>query len=93
MDVVHYCLSVSPCHPLEAAFATFRSIVSAVQKSNTVTCKQQLQLLTISIAQLLEVLLNEHRVGRLSTQATSTVALDKLQKYVLSILMDETSES
>ena len=81
MDIVQQCLSLNPVPYLAPAFAAFKVIWPSVQQAQA--SKQQLDVLALSIAQLLIALNDEYRTGRLVPAKTSA-AFDDLCRFVKS---------
>jgi hypothetical protein len=86
MDIIHHCLALAgasvPC--LSPAIVIFKSIWVAVEQVHV--CQEQLISLAQSTAQLLEVLNDQFRSGRLSESqnATHLASLYKLCIFFLS---------
>ena len=77
MDIVSQCLSLTPVPYLKTAFDIFRFIVVTIEQVQA--CRQQLRVLSISIAELLNTL-DKERDGRLSITGRSAEPLEVLQK-------------
>jgi hypothetical protein len=81
MDIIQQCSSLVPFPYLAPAFTVFKFIWSSVQQAQA--SKQQLEVLTQSIAQLLKTLDGEYRARRLLPARTS-VPFDDLCRFVRS---------
>jgi hypothetical protein len=81
MDIIQHCLSLAPVPYLAPAFTVFKFIWSSVQQAQA--SKQQLEVLTQSIAQLLKTLDGEYRARRL-LPAKTLVPFDDLCRFVRS---------
>jgi hypothetical protein len=81
MDIIHQCLSLVPVPYLAPAFSVLKHIWSSVQQAQA--SKQQLKVLTQSIAQLLRTIDEEYRAQRLLKSRTST-PLANLHGFVVS---------
>jgi hypothetical protein len=79
MDIIYSCLSLAPVPYLAPAFSALRFIWLSVQQVQA--SQQQLEALAQSIAQLLHMLDEEFRAGRLLQSRTSTPLAD-LCRYV-----------
>lgn len=84
MDILHQCLSLVPVPYLAPAFAAFRFIWSSVEQAQA--SKQQLKVLTQSIAQLLQTLNGQYRAQRLLEVQTSKSFTD-LCGFVMFVLL------
>jgi hypothetical protein len=82
MDVIHLCMGLTPVPGLSSAFYVFKSIWEAVEEVNV--CQEQLISLARSAAQLLEVLNEQFRSGRLSESQNGTqlTNLYKLSEFL-----------
>ena len=80
MDIIGRCLSLAPVPYLGHAWSIFQFIWTTIQAVQSST--EQLRALAASIAQLLQTLDAEIRVGRLVPKRTSA-ELDSLTKFVL----------
>jgi hypothetical protein len=79
MDIIQQCLSLAPVPHLAPAFTVFKFIWSSAQQAQA--SKQQLEVLTQSIAQLLKTLDGEDHAQRLLLARTS-VPFDDLCGFV-----------
>jgi hypothetical protein len=77
MDVIQHCLALAPVPGLAPAFYVFKSIWMAVEQVHV--CQEQLISLAQSTAQLLEVLNEQFRSGRIS-ESQNDIQLTKLYK-------------
>jgi hypothetical protein len=75
MDLAQFAFSISPVPCLGVAFSGLRLICDSVQQVKT--SREQLQTLTLLIAQLLRTLNQEYKTGRL-TEARTSRALQNL---------------
>ena len=81
MDIIQQCFFLAPFPYLAPAFTVFKFICSSVQQAQA--SKQQLEVLTQSITQLLKTLDGEYRAQRLLPAWTS-VPFDNLSRFVRS---------
>ncbi|KIM77036.1 hypothetical protein PILCRDRAFT_12391 [Piloderma croceum F 1598] len=79
MNIIHQCLSLAPIPYLAPAFSILRFICSPIEQAQA--SKQQLRALAQTIAQLLCMLNEEYRAGRLVRAKTST-SVANLDRFV-----------
>jgi hypothetical protein len=83
MDIIRQCSSLTPFPYLAPAFTVFKFIWSSAQQAQA--SKQQLEVLTQSIAQLLKTLDGEYR-GQRQLPARTSVLFDDLCRFVRSMM-------